>query len=75
LYLNGQGLPRDPEQAYAWFSVGASHKHQKSQAAIESARKRLSPEELTEANKLAEKLTAQYGPDPKAAKSEATPPE
>jgi hypothetical protein len=70
LYLNGQGLPRDMEQAYAWFTVGASHQHGKSKSAAESARKRLSPEELPEAGKLSEKLIAQYGPDPNASKSE-----
>lgn len=64
LYLEGHGLPRDLEQAYAWFSAGAAHGHQNSQAAIESAGKRLSPEELKEAEKLAEDLIARYGPAP-----------
>jgi hypothetical protein len=75
LYLNGQGLPRDMEQAYAWFTVGASHQHQKSKSAVESARKRLSAEELSEAGKLSEKLVAQYGPDPNANKQEGSAPE
>jgi len=75
LYLNGQGLPRDPEQAFAWFSVGASHNHTKSKQAVEGARGRMSAEELTEATKLSEKLIAQYGPDPNAAKPEGAPAE
>jgi hypothetical protein len=74
LYLNGQGLPRDLEQAYAWFAVGAAHNHQKAKAGLESARSRLSAEELAEAGKLSEKLVEQYGPDPKAAGSDGRNP-
>ncbi len=62
LYYKGRGVPKDYEFAYVWFSVGAAHEHQLSINAINKAKKKLSEEELKEADKLIAKYTKQYGP-------------
>ncbi len=60
LYNNGQGLPRDYEFAYAWYAAAAAQNHAKAQEALPEAKARLSPEELREADKLAEKFIREY---------------
>lgn len=60
LYSTGQGLPRDYEFAYAWYAAAAAQGHVQSQQALPEARARLSPEELREADKLAEKFVREY---------------
>jgi TPR repeat protein len=62
LYFKGRGVPKDFEYAYVWFSVGASHKHQLSVDAINKAKKKLSDEELGEADKLITTYVKKYGP-------------
>jgi TPR repeat protein len=66
LYAEGRGMPRDMERAYAWYRVAAAHNHQLSIEALDGARARLSPEELAEAEKLAEQWITEYGPDEKS---------
>ena len=71
LYMNGQGLPRDYEYAYGWFSVAAQYQHKKSIDALPGAMEKLSAEELEEAKKLSMDFIARYGPredDPKGPK-------
>ncbi|HIF52303.1 MAG TPA: sel1 repeat family protein [Thiotrichaceae bacterium] len=62
LYYKGKGLPKDYEYAYVWYSVGASHKHLLSENAVNKAKKKLSEEELGEADKLITKYIKKYGP-------------
>ena len=62
LYFKGRGVPKDYEFAYVWFSVGASHQHELSLAAINKVKGKLSEEELSEANKLIATYVKKYGP-------------
>lgn len=62
LYTEGQGVPQDYEYAYIWYSVGAAHKHQLSLNAVDAARDKLSPEELSEADKVISDYVEKYGP-------------
>jgi len=62
LYFKGRGVPKDYEFAYVWFSTGAAHNHQLSVKAVNKAKKKLSEEELKEADKLIAKYVKQYGP-------------
>ena len=62
LYFKGMGVPKDYEYAYIWFSVGASHKHNLSEKAINKAKTKLSEEELKEADKVIATYIKKYGP-------------
>ena len=62
LYTEGQGVPQDYEFAYIWYSVGAAHNHELSMNAVEGARAKLSPEEITEADKVIIEYVEKYGP-------------
>lgn len=62
LYYKGRGVPRDYEFAYVWFSVGAAHEHALSKKAIDKVKKKLSAEELIEADKLIATYVKKYGP-------------
>ncbi|MCG8379793.1 MAG: sel1 repeat family protein [Proteobacteria bacterium] len=62
LYYKGRGVPKDYEFAYVWFSVGASHEHDLSKKAVNKAKKKLSDEELSEADKTIATYVKKYGP-------------
>ncbi|MGH8120227.1 MAG: hypothetical protein ACRESK_06395 [Gammaproteobacteria bacterium] len=63
-YSEGEGVPRDYEFAYIWYSVGAAHQHKLSQNAIDSAKAKLSENELAEAEKMVAEFIGKYGPKP-----------
>ena len=62
LYFKGRGVPKDYEYAYIWYSVGASHKHELSVSAVKKAKKKLSDDELKEADKVIVTYIQKYGP-------------
>lgn len=62
LYFKGRGVPKDFEYAYIWYSVGASHAHKLSVSSIDKAKKKLSEEELKEADKVIVTYIKKYGP-------------
>ena len=62
LYFKGRGVPKDFEYAYIWYSVGATHAHKLSVAAIDKAKAKLSEEELKEADKVITTYVKKYGP-------------
>ena len=62
LYTKGNGVPKDLEFAYVWYSVGATHEHEKSINMIEKAKSNLSSEELASANQLIAEYVEKYGP-------------
>jgi len=61
LYERGEGVPQDLEYAYGWYSVSAHIGNPKAAAAIASAGSRLGPEELKEAQALAQDLIVKFG--------------
>jgi TPR repeat protein len=61
MYVSGKGVPLDFEQAYAWFGVASHQSHAKATDAMKGAAEKLSPDELTEAKKLAAELIGKYG--------------
>jgi len=60
LYMKGKGVPKDMETAYAWFSVAVVNGHKLSVPAKGRAEQELSPEELDQAEKLADKFKQQH---------------
>jgi len=62
LYFNGRGVPKDYENAYIWYSVGASHKHKLSVSSVKKAKEKLSADELKEADKVIATYIKKYGP-------------
>lgn len=65
MYRDGQGVPQDLENAYAWLSVAAKLGSQLAPTALASLDGRISPQEMTEAQKLAEEYIRKYGEPPK----------
>ncbi|SMN11049.1 hypothetical protein SPBRAN_1264 [uncultured Candidatus Thioglobus sp.] len=62
LYTSGDGVPKDLELAYVWYSVAVAHKHQKSTTLLTEARAKLSSQELVVADQLIGEYLKQYGP-------------
>ena len=73
LYSKGQGVPKDLEFAYIWYSVGAAHQHKKSMDAVDAAKTKLSPEELSAANQTITGYLEKYGPKPETTAPDAAP--
>lgn len=70
LYERGEGVPQDLEYAYGWYSVSAHIGNPKAAAAIETAGSKLGPDELKEAQALAQDLITKYGkPAPNVSRS------
>lgn len=61
MYGMGRGVPRDDREAYAWFSLAAIKGNQQAQRNCDLAAKKMTPNELRQAESLAEKLRAKYG--------------
>jgi uncharacterized protein len=63
LYANGQGVPRDYVQSYMWWSLAAGRSTGKDQNLAAEYRDRvtslMTPEQIEEANRLAQKCQAQ----------------
>ena len=64
LYASGKGVPQDFEQAYAWFSVASHLGHSKAAESLKAASEKLSPDEITEAKRLADEFISKYGQKP-----------
>ncbi|GLQ97846.1 sel1 repeat family protein [Dyella mobilis] len=61
LYLNGQGVRRDPVAAYAWVALASERNYPKFVATRDQIGRQLSPQQLAQANELLKKLAANYG--------------
>ncbi len=66
LYERGEGVPQDLEYAYSWYAVSAHIGNAKASAALAATAGKLSKDELTQANKLAQDLIAKYGNVPRS---------
>lgn len=62
MYMEGRGVPQDYEFAYVWYKVSAAHKHKDAEVGAEQAKQHLTPEQLSEADKLAAEYIQKYGP-------------
>ena len=51
IYANGEGIPEDYVEAYAWWSVAATNGNKFAEEALPDAKARLTPEQLAEQNK------------------------
>jgi uncharacterized protein len=53
LYAKGQGVPRDDVQAYMWFELSAAQGDQSAANNREAAARRMTPDQIAEAQRLA----------------------
>jgi hypothetical protein len=61
LYRDGTGLPKDLENAYAWMTVSKELGSSRAAAGLDALNGQLSPDELANAQKLAETYKAKHG--------------
>ncbi len=61
IYARGQGVTRDLGSAYAWFSVASQSGHSQAAAALTDTGRKLSPESLEAAKRLAADLSKRFG--------------
>jgi TPR repeat protein len=53
MYASGNGVPKDCVQAHMWRSLAAAQGHDGSRHNLELLEKKMSPEQITEAQRLA----------------------
>jgi uncharacterized protein len=58
LYAKGQGVPRDDVQAYMWFELAAAQGDQSAANNREAAARRMTPDQIAEAQRLAHEWRA-----------------
>ncbi|MGH8041857.1 MAG: sel1 repeat family protein [Rudaea sp.] len=61
MYLNGEGVQKDPATAYAWLAVSAERKYPEFVATRDSVKGSLTPEQLQQAETTLAELQAKYG--------------
>ncbi|MFZ3183697.1 MAG: hypothetical protein WA173_06105 [Pseudomonas sp.] len=62
MYRNGQGVPQDHKEAYAWFAVAAANGHAQAGLDRDMAAKKLTPSQLEQGQALAEQYIEKYQP-------------
>ncbi|OOG59194.1 hypothetical protein B0E47_03960 [Rhodanobacter sp. B05] len=65
MYLNGQGVEKDPVQAFAWIAIAAERKYPQFLATRDAVWAQLDAQQREQAKVLLEKLYPEYG-DPSA---------
>lgn len=63
MYMNGEGVEKDPVTAYAWFDLAAERGYPDFVATRESLKAQLSKDQLAQAIELRKKLGQRYGDD------------
>ena len=58
MYANGEGVPEDDVQAYAWINLSAAQGNETAEQARTVLRKRMTPAQIAEAQKLSRELAA-----------------
>jgi uncharacterized protein len=53
MYAEGRGVPQDYVRAYMWFSLSAAQGEQRAVKTLEIAERRMTPAQISEAQKLA----------------------
>ncbi|RUL64190.1 sel1 repeat family protein [Dyella dinghuensis] len=61
MYLNGQGVPKDPVTGYAWIALSAERNYPKFVETRDSVWAQLDPDQRDKANEILKQLTAEYG--------------
>ena len=61
LYLNGEGVAKDPVTAYAWMSIAAERAYPDFVATRDGVKASLTPEQLQKADAIRQTLDARYG--------------
>jgi len=59
MYTNDYGVPQDYVEAYAWMSVAATNGNEDAKERLPKVKAKLTPEQLTAAEKRVEELTEQ----------------
>jgi TPR repeat protein len=58
MYADGDGVPEDNVQAYAWWSLAAAQGHENASMAKDIIRKEMTSTQITEAEELSRELCA-----------------
>ena len=62
MYYNGEGIPKDYVQAYAWSSVAAAQGHETAKELLENITKELAAASIIKAQELSREYWEAYGP-------------
>jgi TPR repeat protein len=73
MYARGDGVPKDPVEALAWFMVAANLGHQEAAGRVNSLRSSLRPTAVAEAESRARVLRAEIEAGKKIAESTKAP--
>ena len=60
-YFNGEGIPKDYVQAYAWFNIAAAQGNEKAKINLETITEYMSATTIAEAQKLSREYWEAYG--------------
>ena len=64
-YANGRGVPQDYVRAHMWFSLAAARGQQIAVKTLEMAERKMTPAQITEAQKLARDWKPATQPPPR----------
>jgi TPR repeat protein len=68
MYENGQGVLKDPVTAYAWYSLSAFNGNEEGKEDRDKLAKKMTPEQIVEAQELSKELLKQIEENKKKAK-------
>jgi TPR repeat protein len=60
IYANGRGVPQDYVSAHMWFSLAADHGFERGRTSYERLAKRMTPDQVTEAQRLTREWMAMH---------------
>ena len=60
LYVIGEGVPQDYVSAHLWFNLAAAQGHKKAQNGQEIVAKRMTPDQIAEAQRMAREWMAKH---------------
>ncbi len=60
MYLSGRGVPQDDAEAHMWFTLASAQSHEKAQKSREIVAKRMTPDQITEAQRMAREWMAKH---------------
>jgi uncharacterized protein len=61
MYANGEGVPKDAVEAYVWFSVAAAQGLKDAAKTRDTAKEKLTPEQLKKGQRQATECFERYG--------------
>ncbi|MBN8886922.1 MAG: sel1 repeat family protein [Rudaea sp.] len=61
MYMNGEGVKKDPVTAYAWLDLAAERDYPEFVSTRDNLKAELSPEQLAQATEMRKKLSERYG--------------